>query len=229
MHNGTRNLIVDSAEQPNYIPDPQFDPVGYDYYGERHEQHREHRRERRTEWRVLLLGFVLVLIVFFVCFLVARAFIEYRYETDESFRQVVNLGMDIATLVLFLSIAAVFAFLAGAVWNLAVKSGIVKLPGGAIAHVIDLATDWRRPGSRRLAQWSIDRHFGVQEALANKSIYRNVTTYSPSVHYDYRSDMELGEHTTGAAISIPTFNELIATGQIGGDEGLVLGIGGDDE
>jgi|SRR5690242_4801265 len=227
--NNTRNIHVDHAEAPDWIPSPQYDPVGYSYYDDLHEQRKEKRHERQISWRVLLLGFVMLMTVTLLSCAITRSFVLYRYDTDESFRNIVNTGMNVATAVLFLAIATTFVILVGLVWSLTIKAGIIKLPGGMLAHIIDLVVDWRRTGSRTIAQWSIDQHFGVQTILAEKSIYRNVTTYSPSMHYDYRNDMELGQGTTGTSISIPTFNELMTSGQIGGDSGVVLGIGTDDE
>jgi hypothetical protein len=219
MSNSTRNVIIDDAEKPNYIPSPQLDPIGY----ERTERYSGYRPHQRVNWR---LWFIVGLLLFFVTGLsciALKAFVEYRYAYDRSFHTIVDVGMNVATIAAFVALALVALAIAGAALNLAVKAGIFELPGGMAAHAIDLVVDWRRVGTRALAESTLTRHFDVQHALAEKSIYRNVTTFSPSHTIHYGGD-DGDDDALDVLPSIPTFSDIMNNGHVGNNNGLMFGV-----
>jgi len=216
--NSTRSIVINSAEEPDYIPNPQLDPVGYDWRRERHDR----KRRRPTNWRLFVVLAIPALIGLILSCLFVRAFVEYRYEYDYGFRSIVNTGMNLATAAIFFAIAAIAIAIVVLLINLAIKAGIIELPGGMIAHIFDLVFDWQRSGSREIVKWSIDRHFDVQTILAQQSLFRNVTTYSPSRSIDV--DSASSGDGMNIPIPIPSFHDLMNDGQIGASNGLMLGV-----
>lgn len=225
QNGGTRSIVVNSAEEPDYIPHPELDPTGYDHYD------RRAMRPRRSYWKVWVVCSVLFFLVSVIACFAIKAFFEYRYSYDTTFHTIVDTGMNIAVGAVFLAVAAAVLFAAGGLLNIMLKLGVLELPGGVVVHIFDLVLDWRRARSRQLAEWAVGRHYDVQRVLAEKSVYRNVTTYSPAVHYSTRvEDFGGGDGDQNvSSIVVPPFAELMQNGIIGGDNGLMLGIAADEE
>jgi hypothetical protein len=219
--NTNKTVVVDSADKPNYIPNPQYDPIGYD----NGRQVTSGRHKSVNPRAIALLVLLVVVPSLLVCFWL-KSFIEYRYLFDPGFKRLID--GSITAIIITTTTAIAVTIVVGVLYVMGrvFKSGIVELPGGGPGHIIDMMTDWKRQGSRSLVMDILSRHFEVQNELARQSKYRNVTTYSPGMHYSHHYNGQallpgdaaraLPDNVGGVVGEdlVPTFQELVEEGII---------------
>jgi hypothetical protein len=165
-------------DKPDYIPNPQTNPIGYE------------TGTRRTKGGASLKGWiattlVILSIVGTVLWLLTE-FLRYQYDVNPAFRGVIDYGLIGITVLVFAAIGGVALSLAFYVFGAASRKNILELPGGFPVASGDILAGWNRENAARIAMWATDQHFKVQNTLAEHSLYRNVTAYSPSIGHGSR-------------------------------------------
>jgi hypothetical protein len=121
--NTNKTVVVDSADKPNYIPNPQYDPIGYD-------NGRQATSGRHKSVNLRAIALLLLLVVapsLLVCFWI-KSFIEYRYLFDPSFKHLIDGSITAIIITTATSVAVTIVVGVLYVMGRVFKSGIVELP-----------------------------------------------------------------------------------------------------
>lgn len=177
-----RQITVNSLDQPDYVPAPQTDPLGY-------RDGRSHRPPSRNRAPLLLVLLVAGLALAMGGYVVYRLsnWVGSEYADNSTFSSIVRLSLYVLVLAAAMSGALCCFFLAFGLFGSMAKRGLLELPGAFSVHVLDALLGWKRSGVAALASETMARHYSVQDTLAAQSQYRNVTSYSPSINYTFQN------------------------------------------
>lgn len=159
-----KNINVNSAEQPDYIPSKQ--DVVYNPRSERRDS---------TDIKLWLLLFGVSVAAVILVGIALYGFLTWLYAEYDWFFWLVN-GATAIVIVSVVAGAAWAIYSFGlALWNKARREALTSLPGGVPIGVDSLAGN---------ASWALSGRFlGVKMMEAERSGLRNVTQYSPSMSY----------------------------------------------
>ena len=213
-----RNVTVNSIDKPDFVPNPQYNAIGYS-----DGRNGTPRRARMPFGAFLVAGLLLFGGIAYVCYRLSN-WISDEYAYNTLFASIVQASLY--TLIIACTVAGVVCVLSLAfgVFGSMARRGLVELPGAFSVHVLDTVTGWRRDTVRTLADSNMARHYQVQHTLADRSQYRNVTAYSPSMNYSISGKHDAPALGSGASMLppltpavIPPFDDLLAAGLIGAD------------
>jgi len=229
-----RNITINDLDQPDYVPSPQYDPIGYD------DGRARVRRPRRTAapWQLWFTFTLAVLVILGALLWGLYRWLGSEYADNETFRTLARFTLYTVVGASGIGLAGLILSLAFAAFGKATRAGLTDLPGGLPVHSLDILTGWRRQAPKALATETMGQHYGVQHTLADRSQYRNVTSYSPSIHVSYSNkqegrELEEGEDGSAAVLlpaPVPPFSDLLDGGHIGPDQAgrrqpLIFGYG----
>ena len=173
----------------------------------------------RIDWRAWIVGAVTTFVVVGGAGFFAVQFLEYKYATDLTFRNTVDLFWYV-TILTGLASVVVGAFLgAQLLWNKAQMSGIVILPGNMVTHIRDVANGWHRTAARDMARAMMEKHFDVQGRAADQSLYRQVQYLTVSKSNSSSTEAMSGLHED-VDKDLPTLAELLGINALTDDEAL---------
>lgn len=170
MFNPNKAVTYNSLDQPDYVPAPERNPIGYSTGA------RPAKRGMSVKaWLTLsLLSVGTAAIVVWGL----AAWLQSEYTTNDTFSALVRAGLYGVAVCVFIFIGGALLLLLFALFGVAARAGLVRLPGDMPAHAANVA----RMGSRETLA-AVDAHFEVQRTLAANSGFRNVTSYSPSINH----------------------------------------------
>ena len=162
---GVKNINVNDMDKPDYIPQKQNTGVQYD----------TGVRVRRSEPALSFKAWLFFVIMSIAVMGFIYLFLRHQYEQSYAFRTALDGGV---TALFYAVLAAAVVALALALlglWNKMHALGFIRGPGDVPMH----QEDWRNGGTL-LGAHLMNQHFAVQGRLADNSLYRNVTQWSPS-------------------------------------------------
>lgn len=192
------------------------------------------QKHYNIDWRVaaVLCSFILVLLI--IGWVSLSPIVQRLWNDDWWFRNIVLVSTRVIVAVIVLWVVSIvwqsISYLAAQIARIAV----VYAPGGMPIWLGDIRTGWKRTRPYAMIMGLQRGHLKVQNKIAQRK-YPQVTTYSPTAHYESNQSLQGQKIADDAMLSamlsipdrVPTFSELLDQGAFNGNN-MMLGMGLDE-